>query len=216
MCFSENQSKIVFITNIITCFMIYNHKNSTNTHKIIALFFLFVGFMQLFDVIFWKNQNMNDKEQKSINFTTTKIAMFFNHLQPIVLGLLILLYFKKLGKLSKILLIIYTIIILLYTFDIYNKIDYTIVDNVNFLNRDKPSLKWDWNYKNNHTFVYIIFIITLLYISYENFSYPTNILLSFILLISFVLSKSYFKGKVVGRFWCKIAALVPLLFLFIN
>ena len=64
----------------------------SKTNKILAFFFGFVGFMQVFDWIFWKNQDMSDPKQEKTNYLFTKIAMIFNHLQPIVLGLLIFIF----------------------------------------------------------------------------------------------------------------------------
>ena len=48
--------------------------------------------MQLFNYIFWKNQKYNN-----INKITTKIAILFNHLQPIILILLQYIYKFKLS-----------------------------------------------------------------------------------------------------------------------
>lgn len=214
MCYSEEQSRKTFIINLITSYILYNYKGTFPTYKILALFFSFVGIMQLFDIIFWTNQNIKDSKQGQTNYITTKLAMFINHLQPIVFAYLIYIFTGSLGKFSKIAMFIYTIIIILYTLNIYNKIDYTLVNDEN--NMSKPILKWDWNLQEYSLPVYIIFLISLSILAYENFEYPFNILLVFINLSTFMLSAYYYKGKLLGRFWCKFAAWIPLLFIAID
>jgi len=227
MCYSEEQSKKSFFINLITCYILFTY-NESPTFKIIALFFVFVGIMQLLDIIFWNNQNIQDKNQEYINRTTTKIAMFANHLQPIVLGYLIYIYKGSLGKLSNIILPIYVLAISIYSFYAYNNIKYTLKEEVSIRDINdllfpdpeddytRPSLKWDWNLQKNSLIVYTIFLSTLVILAYENFSYPFNIVLTFINIFTFVLSAYYYKGKSLGRFWCKFAAWVPLFFILIH
>ena len=227
MCYSEEQSKKSFIINIITCYILYNYSDSPS-FKILAIFFAFVGIMQFLDVIFWKNQNIQDPQQAKINYITTKIAMFANHLQPIVLAYLIYTYKNSLGPLSKIILPIYILVITLYTLNTYYKINYTLQEQVSIRDTNdllfpypddddiKPSLKWDWNYQQNSFIVYMIFLGTLVIMAYENFNYPFNIVLTFINIFTYILSFYYYKGKSIGRFWCKFAAWVPLFFIIIH
>jgi hypothetical protein len=227
MCYSEKQSRKTFLINIIACYALYNYNNEA-THKVLALFFAFVGIMQLFDIIFWNNLNITNSKQANINYITTKLAMFANHLQPIVLAYLIYIFTGSLGELSKIILSIYTVIIIFYTLDTYNKIKYTQVTNVSIRDTNdllfpdleddiiKPSLKWEWNIQEYSLPVYLTFLLTLIILSYENFNYPFNIILAFINVFTFVLSAYYYKGQSLGRFWCKFAAWVPLLFILID
>lgn len=216
MCYSREQSIKSFVINLITCYALYTYKNNA-TYKILALFFGFVGIMQFFDIIFWSTQDIKDITKSRINYTTTKIAMFFNHLQPIILAYLIYVFTGKLGQLSKIIITIYTIVITFYTINAYNNIKYTLRENVSIRgiedNDTRPSLKWEWNSLYNALYVYMIFLLTLVILSYENFKYPLNIILSFINIFTFILSAYYYKGKSIGRFWCKFAAWVPLLFI---
>lgn len=214
MCYSEEQSKTTFILNIITCLVLYHYPSKTNTNKILALFFAFVGFMQLFDWILWRHQDTSNPKSAKINEITTKIALFFNHLQPIILGFLIYYYTGTITQLSKKLLIGYTVVILIYTLSILDEIKYTQKEILE--TNKKETLFWEWNSKKYFVLVYIIFLITLSVVLYENFNYPINVILTFLTNISFFLSLSYFKTQSVGRYWCKIAAFVPVVFLFIN
>ena len=113
MCYSANDSLIAYKINLIISLIIFNY--SIDNHiKVLSLFFLFVGQMQLFDYIFWKNQKYNN-----INKITTKIAILFNHLQPIILILLQYIYKFKLSLISIIVIIIYSILSIIYTFNAF-------------------------------------------------------------------------------------------------
>jgi hypothetical protein len=224
MCYSEEQSKESFIINLITGYILYTYKNNP-TYKILALFFLFIGLMQLFDIIFWNTQNINDENTAKINYVTTKLAMFANHLQPIILAYLIHAFTGKLGKISLIMIFIYIIFIFIYTIEAYNKINYTLVNKVNMNNlifiksRDddlRPSLIWDWNIQENSDLVYPVYIITLTILFYENFKCPLNIVMVFINLFTVTLSTYIYKGQTLGRFWCKFAAWIPLLLILLD
>jgi uncharacterized membrane protein YqjE len=217
MCYSLTHSYHAFFINLVTCYILYNYSNDRDK-KIVALLLGFVGLMQLFDIIFWSNQNMQDEIQAKRNYITTKIAMFANHLQPIVFAVLIYVFTNRLGKISNNIIIIYAIAISFYTFTAYQNIKYTLVENTHVGNSNKiqPALKWEWNLQNNCVFVYSIFLLTLCILSYENFKYPLNVTLSFISVFTFALSTHFYKSQFEGRFWCKIAAYIPLIFLIIQ
>ena len=99
MCYSLEVSRNSFLINVISCFMLFNFSKNNNA-KILSLFFLFIGFMQLFDWIFWNNQDTFNEKKMIVNKIFTKIAMIFNHLQPIVLALLLMYYKKSLKNMS--------------------------------------------------------------------------------------------------------------------
>lgn len=226
MCYSLEQSKIAFTVNIFTCYILYIYKNSP-TYKILALFFLFVGLIQFFDIIFWENQNIKDEKQEKINYITTKIAMIANHLQPIVLAILIYLFTGKLGKSSQIIILIYTIFVVFFSILAYKKINYTLVDeiSVRHTNEIKPSLNWTWRSKIlnwpwrskiNTNLFYVFFLISYIVLFYENFKYPLNIFSIFIGGLSFILSAYYYKRTLMGRFWCKVVAFMPIFFILFD
>lgn len=220
MCYSLEQSKQTFFVNLITCLLLYNY-TVLSEYKIIALFFLFIGSLQFTDTIFWLNQDINDPRQAHINWVTTKIAMFINHLEPIILGYLIYTYKGSLGRFSKLILILYVLVISVYTYNVYDKITYTLQEEVNEPHSNdsscvKPSLRWDWNWQKHAGIVYAIFLMSFTVLAYENFSTPLNTVFAFIILFSFFSTLFYFKGQGLGRFWCKISAWLPLLFILIH
>jgi hypothetical protein len=80
MCYSKEVSQRSFILNLITSYILYTYTDNAE-NKIIAIFFAFVGSMQLYDWIFWETQDIKNTSQANINFITTKLAMITNHLQ---------------------------------------------------------------------------------------------------------------------------------------
>lgn len=135
-------------------------------------------------------------------------------MQPIVLGLLILFYKKKVEKYSKLTLLIYIVVAGLYTINIYNKINYTTAENITLCeNNQRPSLKWEWNNQPYRGIVYFLFVVTLCVLWWNNFSQPMNIVLVLFTLITFFMTHFNYKISVVGRFWCYFASFTPLILL---
>jgi hypothetical protein len=221
MCYSYEQSRNNLIINIITCTILYNYKNN-KIYKIYALIFGYIGIMQLFDMIFWSTQNIKDPYKAKLNYNTTKIAMFVNHAQPLVIAYIIYSFIGNLGMLSLLILIIYTLVILIYTYYAYYKINYTLVKNKYIKSHNytvTPSrygLHWSWNYEPYYKQVYSIFLLALIILSYENLPNPFNILLTLIFIISFLFSRYYFKKQSFGRWWCKVVAYMPLVFIMLD
>lgn len=223
MCYSYEQSRNNFVINIIACSILYNYKNKPIC-KILGLTFGYIGLMQLFDMIFWSTQAMNDQSQKTINFITTKIAMVVNHLQPIVIAYIIYFFTGKLGIVSKLSLLLYTFVMSIYTYYAYYNIHYTLVQDVKNVKGQKNKhneetrqiLKWEWTNQPYSLVVYFIFFLTLLIVFYDNLPSPFNLIAAIIFSLTLLFSRHYFKGLYVGRFWCKVVAFLPVLLLLLN
>ena len=74
MCYDVKTSVIALMTNIISCILLFYYANN-NQLKVLSLFFLFVGVMQFWDIIFWTY-----KPDTIINKVSTKLAMIWNQL----------------------------------------------------------------------------------------------------------------------------------------
>ena len=196
MCYTGEASFTSFVIGSISS-IILTYYNSVG-----GLFFLYVGLMQLYDLIFWMNHSKN-----ALNFWTTKIAMMSNNMQPIVLALLIIFLGKKhLNPFTWGLLALYTVIIIPYSIYAWRKIKYTMVEAIS-----APSLFWEWNFLKGSTFVYCLYLLLVLVLCWNGFSWPLNWILVSIVLLSYILSLYLFKGKTcLGRFWCYFAAFLPL------
>jgi hypothetical protein len=220
MCYTSTDSIVAYIINLTTS--IYLYKNAKNEdYKIIAFFFLFVGQMQLFDYLLWKNTSCN-----LTNKIVTKFAIIFNHLQPVALYLLVRYYKKtykkenRITKYSKLIILIYLLVIIPYTTNLWQSNNCTINDSVCCTlpfkkENDLTVLDWQWNTKKFSNSVYFIFVLALVINSLE--IQTNNIVLIGILLITLgSAAKISIFNKSIGRGWCYFASLCPLLFLVLN
>lgn len=196
MCYSAEKSLETLIINHISGILLHYTYD-----PIMGIFLLYVGFMQFFDYMFWKNQ-----EKNAINYWFTKIAMITNNTQPIILALCISyftgswLYFYEF-----IIVFVYSIITLFYSIYSWYQIDYTLVTN-----KSSPGLYWQWNYLYGGINFYLLFLITLCTLFYR-FTYPINYVYIFLSIFSFVLSWYKYKThKSVGRMWCFFAGYLPI------
>jgi hypothetical protein len=203
MCYSAQTSLNTWIINLISSVGLYilSDKTEYSTDiKIVSVIFTFVGFMQLYDYIFWTQQ------QNYINKLTTKIAMISNHLQPIVLFLVILYFKGDVDSISKILVLIYSIVISIYSVEIWDKLTFTGVTE-----QSKPSLYWVWNHGNYSQMVYTIFLITILTVLFNNLNEPLSYITSAGGLLMFLFTFFKYKSQMAGgRFWCYFTSLFPL------
>jgi hypothetical protein len=175
--------------------------------------------MQLFDMIFWSTQNIKDPYTAKVNYIATKMAMFINHSLPLVVAYILYSFIGKLGNLSLLIITIYILVISIYTYYAYYKISYTLVNNKYIKSNNtnvtlsRYYLDWSWNSQPYYIPVYIIYLLALIILFYENLPNPFNIILAFISLLSFLFTRYYFKGLSIGRWWCKIAAFTPMFFI---
>jgi hypothetical protein len=203
MCYTSTTSINAFAIGIITSLLLISLTNNTD-YKIIGYFFLFVSFMQLFDYFFWEYPSNTTQNQ-----IATKFAILFNHLQPIVLFLLIY-YFNKgqVKQSSKYLIILYTFIIILYTGMLWNKVNSTKVTE-----RSSPSLDWEWNRQYGAELVYFIFLITLTVLFLQNVKTGGK-LAAFLTVVTFLFSLYKYQIKAsTGRIWCYLSSFAPVIFL---
>lgn len=211
MCYDIHTSLIALVVNIVTSIVLFivaknkeRDANVSNQLKAVALFFLFVGFMQFWDILFWSY----DATTK-INVYATKMAMIWNHLEPIVLALLIYLFIGKLTLPSMIALAVYVVAIVAYSANGWSEL------RGNESTKDTcGSLYWQWNNMKGNTFVYGLFLICLLILVQQQFTGWVRCLSMVIITSTFFFSLyKYSINASVGRFWCYFAAFCPIFFL---
>ena len=200
MCYTANDSLLGYIINSISSILLYNVSNDAQ-YKVMALFLLFVGQMQIFDFAFWKNQSCN-----TLNHLATKLAIAFNHLQPIVFYLLQTLYGFKQSALSLTTLLFYVVFGIFYNYEAFSKINCTLpVQGI---------MKWKWNHLPGKELYYLFFIA---YLGVASFNFKDSIFQIVSLLISvltfFIAHKTPILNISTGRIWCYYAAFMPLIFL---
>jgi hypothetical protein len=202
MCYTAEASAYSFIVGIAVSSYLYTQQSSDL--KIIGGFFFFVTFMQLFDYVFWRTQ---DGASKDTNRLFTKIACIANNIQPLVLAYLIYKY--KGSTKGENLVYLYGIVMVLFMMSNWKSLDTTTVGK-------DGSLYWSWNHWEYSEPFYILFLITLLYLSYYNLSAPYNNVLPFIILSLYIVTYFKYGVDIYGRFWCFFAPFVPLVFLFVR
>ncbi len=210
MCYTANDSITTYIINLLSSTLLFYSTESTDM-KIIAIFFAFVGQMQLFDYMFWTNTLCNEQ-----NKIATKLAIIFNHMQPIVLYLLIWFYNYNQSKISNIIIILYTVFVIQYTIKIWPDKNCKQIPNTQSvccslpINPDDKEtvIDWEWNGKTNSHIIYALFLASL---TASSFDLQNNkILFATINIATYFISTKIPKlNQSVGRLWCYIAAFVP-------
>ena len=204
MCFSPLASLSTFLIGIIGAILTITL--GTPTDKLVGLFFGFVSSMQGIEFALWKNQNCN-----TMNKIMSILGMVLNHIQPIVLSILILLLNNDLSTMTKQIIIlstiIYAIVITAYS------LQFTEDDDGCTLKNEHNHLEWDWNGMKNKTLVYMLFLCMLVFLFYVGTpDKKSGILLSCLSLISYLISYFIYKDqKVVGALWCIFASFTPIL-----
>jgi hypothetical protein len=216
MCYTYEVSRDAFIIGVVSSLILFfkddpgSSKAKNNDYKIVALFFMFISLMQFYDAVFWKNPPI-DEEKKKINEKYTKIAMYINHLQPLVLAGLIYYYKGSISSFSKKLLIVYTLVMLLYNHNASKKIKYTEITE-----QSSPSLYWEWNALDGASILYGIYIFLFIILFMKDLGGNVGKLGVILTILTYVYSHFKYKKKnSIGRFWCYFAAFCPLIFFFL-
>jgi hypothetical protein len=198
MCYTAQDSLNAYIINSISSILLYNISKDAQ-YKVISLFLLFVGQMQLFDYAFWKNQSCN-----MTNKVATKLAIAFNHLQPVVLYFLQNIYGFKQSLLSLITYYLYIFFGIFYNIEAFSSIDCTLPV--------KGIMDWKWNKLVGSDTYYFFFIAYLVVASFNFHTDSLKFLFAFLTLFTIVVAnKTPVLNLSVGRIWCYYASLVPIL-----
>jgi hypothetical protein len=200
MCFTAKDSLLGYIINSISSILLFNISNDAQ-YKVIALFFLFVGQMQIFDFAFWKNQTCG-----GANSVITRLAILFNHLQPVVLYLLQTMYGFKQSTWSLNILIAYVVVGVIYTFGALLGVDCTLPN--------KGIMQWKWNFLTGAPIMYGLFIAYLISASFNFTVSPVRYLAALAGIFTIIVAhKTPILNASFGRIWCYYAAFVPLAFI---
>jgi hypothetical protein len=203
MCFSAPVSLAAFITGMTFSYLLY--LDNDVSYKIIGIFFGFVVIMQLIEFLLWTHQICD-----LYNKTVSVIGMILNYTQPIVLGILLLYFYKNMPKLNnktiKIILIVYTISFVLYISQfIYEKHKCTV-------KKDNPYLLWNWlqmPYNDIINTLHILTMILLIAIGLPN--KITALVVILLGTITLLTSIKYYSRPFVGAIWCVFTAFIPMI-----
>ena len=205
MCYNDQVSLLTYIFGMYFSYQLY-----LKGFIIESIFYAWVIQMQLIEYFLWLNQspcNIKDEKNKKENNFITKIGIFVNHLEPIVLWIVILYLSKRiLPQWVNYVMILFCLWTLYYNRNALYNVEYTEVTD-----ESKPHLHWKWNYYDNAFIYYCIFAFVLVLLSYYGIEkgYINACLILIGLIISYII---YQDKKVVGSMWCFAAAFAPVIY----
>lgn len=197
MCYSKRVSAITWFISWISSLALFGGTNNQSLHSL-ALFFFWIGLQQLWDWLLWSWTPPDIR-----NFIVTKVSMLCNHAQPIILWIVSPWH----HPLPSMFVFLYIGAAIPYTIQIWDRIVYTEVTCVS-----NPSLEWKWNNQPGANRVYSLFMLSFLTQFALGFATPWNYLLCIFSILSYLVAwLDWHKQQVVGRFWCWLGALGPIL-----
>jgi hypothetical protein len=206
MCFSAEISIITFIVGIIGSLLCISLGKPVD--KILGYFFIFVSLMQGIEYLLWNHQKCDN-----YNRFLSILGMVLNHLQPIVLGLLILYFNKNVStKIMYIIMFLYLCAIIPYSIQFLNNknLECTIKTTKN------KHLLWNWNSMFFSNIIYPIFLLTLCLLIYFGLNRYKFIAI-LVALISFGTSYFfYYKEGVMGSLWCFYILFITYIYYILN
>lgn len=208
MCYTAQHSMNAFILNTVSSTLLYLYADNPEI-KVIALTLLFTGIMQLFDWLFWTYP-----APSIVNKVATKLAIIFNHLQPIVYAMLAWFFIYRPKPLPNEIvwaILFYTAVITAYTINIWNRV-VTIGPNPKGY-----GLFWQWNYEPGKRLVYLIFMAVSTFIIWMSLTGYRRVLMVLVTLGGYIFS--VLKYRIVdniGRMWCYMANIFAAIFLVLE
>lgn len=204
MCFSSNASIISFLFGIIGSILVFSLGSVSN--KIIGGFIGFVSLMQFIEYLLWNHQ-ICDNYNKFLSI----LGMILNHMQPVVLGLLILLFNKTipLYNYNIILLVLFIYLIIIIPYSLQFKSNY----NLQCTLKSIKHLKWNWISMNYSYIIYITFLLAMILLFiYGLPSKKLGIIVGCTAFITFFTSFIIYPQEFVGALWCFYTAFIPIIY----
>jgi hypothetical protein len=191
MCFSEPVSWATWVINVAGVTRAYSTGNAQT--KTLALILLYVGSMQAFEALLWR-----DPTNKALATT----AMLVNHTQPLVFwGLSRKLPAKDVNKKkhADMLAAAYAAVATTYTLQ---------VDDRTLVKETPCGLQWTWNYGKYAPVMYASYLASVLATLDAYYDDSKN--LSALFLATFATSVAIYQDRnMIGSMWCFFAAFLP-------
>jgi hypothetical protein len=204
MCFSANASLATFLIGGIGAYLVWTLGSAVD--KIFGAFMGFVALMQGIEYILWNNQECNRS-----NKLVSVVGMWLNHLQPLVLGALVLGLSPRTTYTTWIqwIMALYTAVIIPYSLQFQNKANLQCTTP----QPGNPHLVWNWNLMSYWSVVYILFLVTMSLIAILGMPTLTQgLLFAVVAVITFLLSVFFYKRAVVGALWCFFVVFLPAIY----
>ncbi len=203
MCYSANASIVSFSFGVIGSLLCVSLGSVKD--KILGFFLFFVSFMQGIEYLLWKHQ-ICDNYNKIISI----LGMVLNHLQPIILGLLVIIINTKLNetKLRWIYFFMGVYLLTIIPFSIEFLQNPTLLCTIK--NKETTHLQWNWNSMIYSNFVYTIFTLTfcgLFLLGLPKLKYGIYAALTSV--VTILTSKYFYPQKHTGAIWCFYVVFLP-------
>ena len=203
MCFSEKaslRSLIVGLSGSILCVSL-----GANADKIIGYFLGFVSLMQGIDYLLWRHQKCDN-----YNRIVSVLGMVLNHLQPFVLGIVVLILNPKNEYFNTILslMVVYLIVIIPYSYQFIKMRGTCTIKGENH-----DHLVWKWNsleFSQIRYFTFLSVMTCLFVLGAKNKS--VGLLFALTGIGMYTSSLIFYPKEVAGALWCYYTAFVPIVY----
>jgi len=205
MCFSAEVSLLTFLLGVGGGALVWSL--NTPFDHIIGAFTAFVALMQGVEFMLWRNQKCNDAH-KWVSLS----GMWLNHLQPLVLGGLILLLSPRVDYTGIVagIMALYTAAVVPYSLQYTDK----GATRCTVRRPHDPHLLWKWNIQDYHRPMYMFFLVC--FVGIGMLGMPTleqGIAFSVVGVSTYLLSRFlFYPRETVGSLWCFFVAFVPLMY----
>jgi hypothetical protein len=208
MCFSTESSILSFAVGLIGSFLCISLGSLTG--RIVGYFFGFVSLMQGIEYLLWTHQKCD-----TYNRLISLLGMFFNHLQPVILGIIILLINKNVNNKPWIYLImfLYLLIIVPYSLQFF----WVGKDKQCTMKNMANHLQWNWNILQYNRIIYFIFLFTMSALFLLGMpTFKTGMYFALGATLSYTTSSILYNYNDVGALWCYYVAFIPILYFFLH
>ena len=208
MCFSAEAS-IVSLLAGLTGSLLCISLGSTRD-KIVGFFLGFVSLMQGIEYLLWNHQKCDN-----YNKVISMLGMVLNHLQPFVLGVIVLLLNPKTQNYRKIvsLMVLYLIVFIPYSYQ-FVKMKGTMCTIKGETSDDEHEhLIWQWNNLPYSKFCYAIFLFVMCAIFILGTpNKRSGFRFAAIATLTYASSLIFYPREVAGALWCYYTAYIPFLY----
>lgn len=199
MCFNQSVSLQTYLIGMFGAIVLFQ-KNTA-----LGAFYVTVIQMQLIEFLLWRCQGSTGCS--SVNAAATGAGIVINHLEPLVLYLMLI---DRLPVPVHALAGLYTLMTIKYTASAFKQPLCTTVTH-----ESAPHLHWRWNYQDGNGMYYVVFLLLAMTTSVYGLGGTLGTVHAGLLLLTFTFSKIvYGSKKSTGALWCFFAAFVPYVLLF--
>jgi hypothetical protein len=205
MCFSAESSILAFTVGLLGSFLCISLGSAKD--RIIGYFFGFVALMQGIEYLLWTHQKCDN-----YNRFISLLGMVFNHFQPLVLGIIILLVNKNVNNKPWIYLVmfLYSLIIVPYSLQFFSVGKDKQCTMKNMANH----LQWNWNILKYNRLIYFIFLFTMSVLFLLDMN--TGIYFALGAILSYTTSAILYNYNDVGALWCYYVAFIPIIYYILH